>query len=70
MWLDSQVRYVCSTQRGQQASSPKEAVVHDSETLQQLLPVNQVRHYASCVLSLLVMEDCEHLCVVSVPDYV
>lgn len=46
---DSQVSYVWSIQRGQHASSSKEAVLHNSKTLQQLLPVNQVTHYTQSV---------------------
>lgn len=33
-------------QRGQHAPSSKEAVLHNSKTLQQLLPVNQTTRYS------------------------
>ena len=43
---DSQVGYVRSIQRGQHAPSSEEAVLHDGETLQQLLPVNRTTRYS------------------------
>lgn len=58
---DSQVRYVWSSQRGQHASSPKKAVLHNSKTLQQLLPVNQTTRcslfIAVCLVFVCVMNS-------------
>lgn len=42
----SQVRYVRPIQRGQHGSSTEKAVLHNSKTLQQLLPVKHITRYS------------------------